>query len=538
MFRPSAGPALALLLATASLSVGTPLEAQLTEGILSPAGRLRLEVSPTFDLWSNRFGSHLSDGAVVEGPEPLGWDLEQGSLLPVAPLRTAIQNVLGTATNLRVDMGSMRALVSRDRSRIAFGAALGVFDWLTIGASVPIVKARTELAFDLAGGDVGLNPRLVGDGRFGAFVNALDVGRAQLQEVVTQRCAASSPNCAALRELLTRYSAFATGVSAAYNSSPLFVTSSSAAGRGLQLRLTTLRDEIRLSEPGIALPDSVVLARTPLDEDELEQLLVDPANAYQLIQPLALAPEVWKLGDVEVSLALRVIEGAVRDSAGADARFRYLLGVQALARLPTGMTDHPDIPLDFGSGDGQLDLEGGAFTDLRWSRVGVRAEARYGVQSAVDLVRRVAPPEIVFAPLVTRELVTWTPGSYLSFEATPSWYLTSELAFGGMYRLWSKGSDEYTYAGGVRDDILLPGTFPIGVLEQETAETLHEVGLGLAFSTLTSWREGLARVPFEVRLVVRRAIAGSGGATPKGTRMEATGRVFWRLWGGEPELVR
>jgi hypothetical protein len=493
---------------------------------------LRLEVSPGFDLWSNRFGRRLEGGAQVDGPEPLGRDIEQSSLVPVTNLQARLRTTLAQA-NLSVTPGSVRALVSRDRTRISFAAALGVFDWLTLGASVPIVKARTEIAVDLSGGDVGRNPRLDGN-RPSTFLAALDAGRSQLQTAVTNRCAASSPDCAPLTDLLTRITAFASGLRTAYDASSVFVTGSSPAGVALQQRLTALRTELRQRDSTIAMPDSVPLARLALDTEWLGELLADPAGDYRFLQPLALLPEVWTLGDVEVSLALRLLEGAMRDSAAADARFRYLFGVQALARLPTGQTDDPDIPLDFGSGDGQLDLEGGAFTDLRWSRVGVRAEARYGVQGETVLIRRVAGPDVVFAPFGTRARVDWTPGSYFAFETAPSWYLASEFAVGATYRLWSKAADEYEHAS------LQPGFQgpDIGLLEQETEETLHEVGIGLAFSTLTTWREGRARIPFEVRLAVRRAIAGSGGAVPKGTRMEATGRVFWRLWGAEPELVR
>jgi hypothetical protein len=532
MFRPFSRLALGVLLAAATTPLASPLQAQLTEGVLAPAGRLRLEVSPTFDLWSKRFGVRTEGGAVVEEVEPLGFDVERFPI-PVAALEQGLRTALGNAA-LTIPVGSTRAVVSRDRTRVAFGAALGVFDWLTLGASVPFVKARTEVVVDYraGGASVGSNPRLLGDGRVAGFLAELSSSRAALQTQVTQRCPAQ-PDCAAVTDLLSRYTSFTNGLSAAYNGSLLFVTGTSATGAALQQRLTALRTEVGQRAPTVVVPATAPMAAATLDRKTLADLLIGPEAGFQLVQPFELAPEIWQPGDVEVSVALRVLEGAVRDSAAAPADFRYLLGIQGLARLPTGRSDNPDVPLDFGSGDGQLDLEGGAFTDLRWSRVGVRAEARYGVQEKTDLVRRVAPPDVVFAPLVTRELVTWTPGSYLSFEAAPSWYLADEFAVGGMYRMWSKQADTYTFAGGARDGVLLPGTFPIGSLEQETEETLHEIGLGFAFSTITSWREGRARVPFEVRLVVRRGVAGSGGAVPKGTRMEATGRVFWRLWGAE-----
>jgi hypothetical protein len=530
MFRPSARLAFAPLLTALLLAPKGALEGQLTEGILSPAGRLRLEVSPTFDLWSNRFGVRTEGGTVIEEVEPLGFDLERFPI-PIASLQQSLRAALGDPS-LTLAVGSARAVLSRDRTRIAFGAALGVFDWLTIGASVPIVKARTEIAFDYraGGASVGANPLIAENGRVLGFIGELTSSRAALQAQVNQRCPAA-PDCAVLTDLLVRYTSFTNGLTAAYqNPSPLFVTATSAAGVALQQRLTTLRAEVAQRAPSVVVPATAPMAAATLDQKTLAELLAD-RDDFQLIQPLELARDLWKLGDVELTLALRLLEGAVRDSADAPPAFRYLLGVQGLARLPTGKIDNPDIPLDFGSGDGQLDLEGGAFTDLRWTRVGVRAEARYGVQQKTDLVRRIAPPDVIFATASSRALVTWTPGSYLSLETAPSWYLADEFAVGATYRLWSKQGDEYVLAGPALDE----GGFDPSLLEQETEETLHEVGLGFAFSTITSWREGRASVPFEVRLAVRRGVAGSGGQVPKGTRMEATGRVFWRLWGDEPE---
>ena len=42
------------------------------------------------------------------------------------------------------------------------------------------------------------------------------------------------------------------------------------------------------------------------------------------------------------------------------------------------------------------------------------------------------------------------------------------------------------------------------------------------------WR---ARLPLDLRLAVRKAVSGSGGATPAGWRFEAAGSVYVRLWG-------
>jgi hypothetical protein len=169
------------------------------------------------------------DGIVIEEVEPLGLDLERFPFpLDSMLLEQGLRKALGDPS-LTLDVGSSRGIVSRDRTRIAFGAALGVFDWLTIGASVPIVKARTEIAFDYRAGssDVGFNPVPGGDGG-GVFTAQLNSARAALQAQVSQRCPAA-PDCAALTDLLARYTTFATGLTDAFrNPARIFVTGTSA----------------------------------------------------------------------------------------------------------------------------------------------------------------------------------------------------------------------------------------------------------------------------------------------------------------------
>ena len=505
--------ALALvLLGVALLAPARPLAAQLTEGVLAPAGRLRFEVTPTLDLWDRRFGP--------DGSEPLGFDLENGPLLRLGPLDTALRAALNDQ-GATLEAGSLQALVLRDRTEVALGLAVGVFDWLTVGVRAPLVKARTELAVDFRAddADVGINPSLAGDGRVTGFLNGLSAGRAALQARVTQSC--PGPDCAALTDLLTRYTTFGTHLAGAY-AQRLFVTQGSAHATALGQRVTSFRTEIGARAPGVPLPGAPPFAAGPLTQAQLGDLLTDPAYGVQLIQPFDTDRSLWQIGDVEVSAAVRLLEGG-------GASLRYLLGAQALARLPTGHTDSPDIALDQGSGDGQLDLEGGTFADVRWPRVGLRAEARYGVQRPTELTRRVAAPDDVFAPFASRALVRWTPGSYLAAEAAPAWYLTDEMWIGGIYRFRSKAADEYEVLGAFPDGVVRDGA----LLEQETEATLHELGVGVAFSTLSTWREGRTGIPFEVRLAVRRGIAGTGN-TPAGTSMELTGRVFWRLWGPDP----
>lgn len=513
------------LIASVLLGAPHPAQAQMAESVLSPSGRLRIEVAPTFHLWERRFGE--------DGSEPLGFDLENQPLVPVADLQQLLRSALADPS-LTLVLGSARAEVTRERSRVNLGLALGVFDWLTIGANVPLVSARTEVAFDfraLPGTNLGPNPFFFGDGSAAAFLGTLDSSRGALQQRVAQSCpngAASGASCPGLVDLLARYTTFAGGLATAYGVSPVFVTAGSPAGGALQQRMNGFRTEIQAKAPGVATPGAAPLAAAPVTQTSVRQGLTDPAAGLFLVSPFENTATGWRVGDVELSAALRALHGEVRDSARAPARIRYQAGGQALVRLPTGTVDHPDVPLDLGTGDGQLDVELSAFADVRVGRVGLHAEAGYGVQRPTDVVRRVAPPEMMMAPFYTRVPTRWTPGSYRQFDLAPRWHLTDAFAIGALYRFYHKDRDSYELLQAV------PSPFSAADLERETAETAQEIGAGLAFSTLGSWEEGRTSFPFEARVSVRKAVAGSGGMNPDGLRMEATARLFWRIWGAEP----
>jgi hypothetical protein len=522
MTRPSFGRAGLLTLLLLAGPKVAPAGAQSTEGLLAPAGRLRLEVAPTFQLWDDRFGLREQGADLIEEQEPLGYDVVFGDLLDLSDVEAQFRAILGTPT-LDLVLGSTAAKISRERNEVLLGTALGVFDWLTIGVNVPLVQTRTEISYDFRGTDLGQTPSGTAPTAFRARLLSSAL------ELEARRAAAcpGAPECAALTALVASYGPFASELASAYGE-PLFLASGSAPAAALDTRLAGFRAQAAQSAPGVTMPGPAPLA-APLSEAELIELLTGPPPGSSLLIPLSTTMGSFKLGDVELTAALRLVEGAaMRDSASAPARFRYLLGATALVRLPTGTTDHPDVPLDLGGADGQLDIEVGGFADLRWGRVGIQAEARQGMQQSTTLIRRVARPENVMPPAETRREVRWTPGDYFEVEFVPRWQLTDEFALGAIYRGLRKDADDYEDLGPLPDD---GSVEPAAVLGRETQATLNEVGLGVAYSTVTSWREGRASVPLDMYLAVRKAISGSGGATPAGWKLEASGKAFVRLWG-------
>jgi hypothetical protein len=61
--------------------------------------------------------------------------------------------------------------------------------------------------------------------------------------------------------------------------------------------------------------------------------------------------------------------------------------------------------------------------------------------------------------------------------------------------------------------------------------TAQEVAVGVRYSTMGSWREGLGAPPLEMGVRLVRTVAGAGGNVPKATRLEFSMSVFKRIWG-------
>ncbi|MBW3534182.1 MAG: hypothetical protein KY453_03020 [Gemmatimonadetes bacterium] len=532
MPRRPASPRVARLVLAAILLLPAPATAQVTEGPLSPAGRLRVEVAPSFFHWSERFGLRTEDGALVEETELLGFDLERdraSELFPgVAAQETRLRALLEDPSYQAL-LGSSRARVAHDVARVPLRVDLGIFEWLTVGVTVPFVRTRTEasliLRLDPEGPNLGLSPSVTAPSALAGFLEDLAGSAATARARAASLCGEDEAGCAAARALADDAESFESTLRAAYGLAPLFPAEGTAAGTGLRARLEALNE--RLAEAGLAGIDrSLPLAEGVLDAETVLRLFSDaraglgdtPSNVVGL----------WELGDVELTAAVRLLEGEARDSAEAPARARWQVGARALVRLGTGQPDDPDRFLDLGTGDGQTDVEGGVFANGRVGAWGLWADARYGVQSPVDLLRRAVPADVVLAPVATRVPVRWTPGSYLQVELSPRWHVTTELAVAASWRLFHKGEDTYELAAPAPPDATFPDP---SVLEAETGQTLHELGGGLVFSTLEAWREGRTDVPFEVRFGVQAGVAGSGGRTPKGVRVQTGLRIYQPLWG-------
>jgi hypothetical protein len=492
-------------------------------------GRIRLDFTPSFWAWDARFGLRTGEsGSVVEEVEPLGLDLTANPLgngvLPyLVDLESALRDALLDDGYL-VRLGASQAIVEQSRLVFPIRLDLGITDWLTVGAMVPLIRNRTEISFALDADSMRADVGLVPDA--GSFLSAFDA--------ILRNAEASNPDEPAVVQ--ARF--YLDALSAAYGHGSVFPVTGSMTGSQLQARLDEVR--VALEAAGITgIPETVPLAEAYLTEEDFSGLLTSPSmRAY----PLEDWTTPWTLGDVELSGALRLLRHGFRpDSAGNLPFLRFQLGLGALVRLGTGQQADPDRFLDFDPADGQVDFEGSAFGLLELgSRIGAWGRVRYGIQREGEAYRRIASPTEILPPVSRLALLKWTPGDYLDVQLNPRFYFTPEMTFGVRYRFWLKGEDRFGLPPMDPEDPIVRDVPDPKYLNYETRETLQEWGLSATYSTLAAYERGEALLPLHVRFTYFRAFAGAGGQTPKGGRIEAGLTIFRTLWGSgsrEEELT-
>jgi hypothetical protein len=504
--------------------------AQALDDALVPRGHVRLGIAPVFTAWSSRFGRTPSG---VERREALGEDLTVPSaelLFPgAAALRAAVEAMSGQSPYVPV-LGETTGRVSKDVTRVELGTHVGVLDWLAVGLVVPWARTRTnvDIGFraDTTAVDLGLNPGPA-SAAAASFLQALAGAEASARANAARVCGSqpASPSCVAATALADRTASFRAAALGAYDASAFFPLGGSSTAAMLQQATAALSDAlVAAGLPAITAP--MAFATQRVDERGLA-MLSQAASSGVGGAALGDVRTPWRAGDVEVSLTARVLQGPAGTRTEGRGGFAYRVLATLLGRLPTGWIDDPDVFLDVGSGDGQLDLEARVSGALALgTRMGFLAGARYGLQMPRKLVRRVAPPEVVLPARSTRQLVEWDPGAYWSLEFAPALQLSDELSVGGEYRVFRKHRDRYELV-----DSSVGAAADPAVLEVESGVTLHEAGLTLRYETTARWLAGGTARPLELRGRLSGAVAGGGGQTPVTTRVDFSVRLFQRVWG-------
>ena len=501
-----------------------------------PSGHLRLDIDANYVTWSERFGLRSEGGSPVEDVEPLGWSLSSDALgsdrVPGAAITEARLRTLFGDPGYRMNLGSTNHLLAAHIRRVPLGFRLGVFRWLTVGASLPMVhrKLDSELAYTSGEANAGLAPAPSESAPFmSEYRNALSEAR----DAIARQCAVDddTPECQAGRAVLAEGDALLGSLATLFGEATFFPLGESAAGQTLANRMEEVR--IGLSNIGVTSFTAPLPLGTPLDRAGFDSLVVVPVFGANGL-PLEGMDALWEPGDLEVSAALRLLNltpgpanspglGEAADSVVNPERdsgggLGVRLGVAGTLRLGTGSPqDTIREFLDMEVAEGQMDIEVRAFGGVDWARrVGLAFDVRYGIASPAYVRRRIGPPDTGFAPRPPLETVRWRPGNYLEYAIAPQLLLLPELAVAFVYRSFSRGADSFTGDAGDLTPLAL-----------ETDAEVRSMGVDVRYSSFLG-----GGFPVVARFGWEAARGGGGGRTPKTGRVRFGASLFWRLWGG------
>lgn len=497
---------------------------------LVPRGAVRIALSTDYSSAWKRF--RPGPGGVPGGAEPtsLGDDFSGPAgtrLFPsLAGYEEAVARAAGSEHVLR--LGTIAASAERNSVRLSFAADVGVLDWLSVGATVPLVRNETEfsmrLATDSALANAGFGP-VGGASAVAGFLAGLGGAVGEYEAFRASTCAADpqSAGCTEATMRLSDAEQLRDALADMYGA-PVAPMAGSRAGMAIEARLAALAQAFQAA--GIeSLPTAPPLAASPLDIEGLQQLVTDPRLGIAATHPLAHWTSLWGLGDVEVRANARL-----RRTGDAGSALRAEAGAGLTVKLPTGARDDPANFLDAGFGDGQTDIVFRGWTNARWgARFGVWTDVRYGLRLAGTTERRVFDPYFLVPPAGVQRPVRWDPGDYQVVVVAPWLKLADDLAALAGYRYFRKGADSFSRVGADA-----PGEEPAEPLDlsplawgsETTAGQVHVGGVfrrGRAPAGSPIW-------PTEVRATYRRVVSGTGIVPVTGT-FEVRLRFQAALWG-------
>lgn len=511
-----------------------------------PSGYARLRVIPSWTRFEDVFSRSGDDRTI-----PLASALAAESLgvrqIPVlAPAQDALRTLTGDPT-LRLSLGRSTATAAARIATTAIAAEYGVSRWLTVSAVLPIVQTRTEVfaALNAQGSgnaNVGPNPAAVipaQQAQAVALQGQLNTVRGTLQARLAQ-CEtnpASDPSCAAILanrgdvvSLLGESDAFRTalgtifGVTQADDPQPFAPLGGTSAAAAITQRLAALTARFRsyVGSSADVITAAVPYAVGPAGFGDLQQVLL--RGAFELAPDSLTRVYRINVGDVELGAKLLVFESGRWPPSG-DAPSPWLrtrIAVSALVRLATGLPTLERLPyryLEYGTGDGQTDVEGAVFATVGLGRYfSVLGAARYTAQLGEVDGARVPFEDGVITPFLPLHRGTRKLGDVFVAEITPRWLPGRYVGFDGHYALIRRDDDEYSAVDGE------PAFARNGYTEQR-------VGVGVTYSTLRGARGRFPRVPVEVSLAHIETITGSSALVPRASRDLIEVRLYYRLLG-------
>lgn len=540
-------PAALLLVVSASIASPSRVPAQGEDARPIRTGTLRVVLAPDWARANRRFGEG-TPGFATGALEPLSVDygaesLGTAQLTFLAPAEASVRGLTGLSS-FALNVGRARLSLNSSVRVVPIGFELGITRRISLSVAVPLVRARME-AFMLgpdtsaAGaatrGNVGFNPALLTAGAMDGFrseaeaalralVDAAANGPPALQAQAQATLDDIAPLVCGLYSLAgggatdPTSPCFAPGAAM----SPFLPLEASEAGDSLTARLLREQQDyaaIRtsLAGQGFTIPAfsaSFTLPDAPLDSLGMRRFFTDrngPLAADSLTTVVR-----TRLGDVEAAASFQIAD---------RPRFRSQAGI--LVRLPTGSVDSKDNLIDIGTGDHQLDIEFATRNDLVVNgRFWVHAGARFGIQLADELDRRVSPANLPWAPVSSTARVKRDLGDYVAIDVVPNWQLDDAFSVGIGWHWFRQGETVFEYADPA--DLSRIG-LPASVLGQETRVNRTRIGAGVTFSTLSRYAVGRASLPYTVTASFQSTFRGDGGNVPQAGVFHLTIRGYIRL---------
>lgn len=553
-----------LALAVSGLFLAVPGASIAAQRVLGPgpdavtleAGRLRIGIGGEHTTFHDRW----RDGE----QEPLGQGFRFAAFGPsqlavLGPLQQAVRD-LGVP-DFSASLGSTRLALRQRVFATPFSLDFGVTDWLTVGASAPLVRVRAEALFRLDGSTatLGPNPYFLGSAVPGANQTTIDAFTSAAASLAARRdgCIAnpaSAPECATILAesaqvdaLIASTNAFAGGLGATYGGdgagtpAAYVPLAGSPAETALLARVDALRtDFTRYGVTDISPTTGLPLgAQTPLSAADLEQLLRDPVNGYGA-RPLESSAQLG-IGDIDIHAKLKLFDSFGRAAGGPTAGrlgadgFGIRQSVGVTYRLGTGTPGAPGDFLDLGTGSGENAIGARSYTDIvfndRFWTSAVVGWAQAQGEDALIRVPTVAGDQLLEA---WREMVVPVDrGAVLQAEVAPRFLLGDYVSIGGYWGWRRHEADNYTVPATATGAPTAAGTvtFDVAGMAAANARDEQRAGFSVTFSTLAANARGGTNLGFELSYSHRQSIASGEGIVPKAYEHRLQLRYYTRLFG-------
>ena len=515
---PRASRLAAIVFLAISALVAGPLAAQTEFATPLARGQLRLDFTPVWSSWDHRWDQN-STGLI-----PLTADYATDSLgvstLPfLQPLQDTLSKVAGAGFAL--NLGHPLIALNASVRTMPIGLEYGLTRRLAIGVTVPIVRSRVDVSFQmdsssLRKSNVGWNPAFLGDTSVLAFRRQLSAALAALQTQATSGPAGlrsqAQATIAELQPLLAvSYAPFLPrgSTDGAKNLATNLQTADSAY-LALAAQYAALGDTLPQISAPLALPDT-----TALQTADLERLFEDPALGIG-IDSFATIVRTG-IGDITAHATYQFADGG-----------RYRGQLIVTTRFPTGQAPSASNFLDLGTGTHEFGLEAALASDVILSRnFLVHAVARAGGSATDQIQMRVTPPSFPIALLTQVAEIKRQPAPYLAFDVDPTWMLDDAFSVRVAYGYFTQGTMRHSYVNAA--DELRVG-LPASVLDEGTAMRWMRVGTEVTFLTLDRYSKGRASLPYNVSVGYDNTIWGRGGRVPQASVFHISFRAFFTLF--------